>query len=125
KKTKNKIMEKVKYLLLFVILIIVGSCDNPISLEPESSLTYKGFWDSEEAARAAHVGLYATFRSYNYTLWGMGELRSDIWGGPTVEPPFNIDLINQNISATLVPYSNWANFYGLMHRINDFLSNID
>lgn len=118
-------MKKVKYILLFVILITIGACDNPIDLEPDSTLTYNGFWDSEEAARAAHVGLYATFRGYNYTFWGMGELRSDIWGGSTFESPYNLNLINQNISSTLVPYSGWAGFYGLMHRINDFLYNID
>ncbi|HET7360464.1 MAG TPA: RagB/SusD family nutrient uptake outer membrane protein, partial [Salinimicrobium sp.] len=118
-------MKKLKYILFFAVLSLFGACEKAIDLQPESILTYNGFWESEEAARAAHVGLYATFRDYNGTFWGMGELRSDIWGGPTFETPNSVDLINQNINTTLVPYANWANFYGLMHRINDFLYNID
>lgn len=118
-------MKKIKYILFFAVLILFSACEKQIDLQPESTLTYKGFWDTEEAARAAHAGLYATFREYNRTFWGMGELRSDIWGGSTLESPYNLDLINQNISTTIVPYSRWADFYILMHRINDFLYNID
>ncbi|UJH92644.1 RagB/SusD family nutrient uptake outer membrane protein [Antarcticibacterium sp. 1MA-6-2] len=118
-------MKKYKFIFLLLIVAFTGSCDNELDLKPESILTYNGFWDTEEAARAAHVGLYASFRGYHFTLWGLGEVRSDIWGGPTVESPSSLDLINQNISSTNVPYANWANFYVLIHRINDFLYNIE
>lgn len=116
-------MKKLHYIFVLLLSGLISSCE--LDLEPESTLTYNGFWNTEEAARAAHVGLYASFRDYHFTLWGMGEIRSDIWGGPTVESPSSVDLINQNISATNVPYANWANFYGLLHRINDFLYNIE
>lgn len=116
-------MKKLQYIFLLIVAGLTSSCE--LDLQPESTLTYNGFWEGEEAARAAHVGLYASFRDYHFTLWGMGEIRSDIWGGATVESPSNVELINQNISATMVPYANWANFYGLMHRINDFLYHIE
>lgn len=109
---------------LFLVFAL-GACESELDLQPESTLTYNGFWESEEAARAAQVGLYANFRNYNSTFWVMGEVRSDIWGGPTFESPSNLDLINQNISATQVPFGNWAGFYGYMHHINDFLLNIE
>lgn len=110
-----------KYIILFIAVAILGSCD--LDMKPESVLTYNGFWDTEEAARAAHTGIYASYRSYQGTLWQMGELRSDIWGGNTIESPAGIELINNNISSSIVHFSNWANFYGLMHFINDFLLN--
>lgn len=118
-------MRRYRFLLIFALMGLISSCESELDIQPESSLTYNGFWDSEEAARAAHVGLYANFRSRNGTFWSMGEVRSDIWGGPTFESPSNLDLINQNISSTQVPYGNWAGFYGYMHHINDFLTNID
>lgn len=110
-----------KYILIFITIVLLGSCD--LSMQPESELTYNGFWDTEEAARAAHTGIYASYRNYAYTIWQMGELRSDIWGGNTIESPTGIDLIDNNISSSIVHFNNWANFYGIMHYINDFIKN--
>lgn len=110
-----------KYIAIIIAFVFITACD--IDLKPESSLTYNGFWDTEEAARAAHAGIYAKYRDYASTLWSMGEVRSDIWGGPTVESPASSDLIDNNISSSVVHFGNWANFYGLMHYINDFLKN--
>ncbi len=110
-----------KYIILFMAIAFLGSCD--LDMQPESELTYNGFWDTEEAARAAHTGIYASYRNYAYTIWQMGELRSDIWGGNTIESPSGIDLIDNNISSSVVHFNNWANFYGLLHYINDFIMN--
>lgn len=110
-----------KYILLVAVITIISACE--LELKPESSLTYNGFWDTEEAARAAHIGIYANLRGYNYTFWSMGELRSDIWGGATIESPSGTTLIDNNISTSSVPFGNWANFYSLIHRVNDFLKN--
>ncbi|SMO85501.1 Starch-binding associating with outer membrane [Saccharicrinis carchari] len=114
-------MKKIKYIILFLAVTLLGSCE--LDMQPESELTYNGFWDTEEAARAAHIGIVSKYRDYAYTLWRMGEIRSDVWGGNTIESPSEVDLINNNISATNVPFGNWANFYGLIHYINDFLKN--
>ena len=118
-------MKLYKFLIILIALGTFSACESELDIQPESSLTYNGFWDSEEAARAAHVGLYANFRARNGTFWNMGEVRSDIWGGPTLESPNDLNLINQTISATQVPYANWGGFYGYIHHINDFLANIE
>ena len=69
-----------KYILiLFCTTLFFSSCN--LDLKPESELTYNGFWDTEEAAKAAQIGIYSKYRDYNSTLWQMGEVRSDIWGG--------------------------------------------
>jgi len=110
-----------KYITILIAIAMLSACE--LDMQPESQLTYNGFWDNEEAARAAHTGIYASYRGYAYTLWQMGELRSDIWGGNTIESPFGIDLNENNISASIVPFGNWAGFYGLLHYINDFMTN--
>ncbi|WP_372652798.1 RagB/SusD family nutrient uptake outer membrane protein [Draconibacterium sp.] len=109
-----------KYILLFISIVFLMSCD--LDMKPESDLTYNGFWDTEEAVKAAHVGIYANYRNYTFTQWQMGEVRSDIWGGNTfANSPNDVDLMANNISSTLVYFGNWANFYGLLHYINDFI----
>ncbi len=114
-------MKQLKYIALLLVVTLLGSCE--LDMQPESELTYNGFWDTEEAARAAHIGIFSKYRDYAYTLWQMGELRSDVWGGKTIESPSGQDLIDNNISTTIVHFNNWANFYGLMHYINDFIVN--
>ncbi|WP_430972797.1 RagB/SusD family nutrient uptake outer membrane protein [Sunxiuqinia rutila] len=110
------------YTILFLVTALFSACD--LELKPESELTYNGFWESEEAVRAAHTGIYASYRNYTFTQWQMGEVRSDVWGGNTfANSPNDIDLIANNISSTLVFFSNWSNFYGLLHYINDFIQN--
>lgn len=115
-------MKKFKYIILIFVLGFI-SCESKLELKPTSSLTYNGFWDSEEAVNAAHSGLYAAFRGYNQTFWQMGELRSDMWGGKTFESPSNEWIIEQTIDEQNVPWSNWANFYSLIHKLNDFIAN--
>ncbi|MBS9768919.1 MAG: RagB/SusD family nutrient uptake outer membrane protein [Flavobacteriaceae bacterium] len=110
-----------KYIIILITLIAVTACD--LDLKPESSLSYNGFWESEEAVYAAHTGIYAKYRDYNGTLWQMGELRSDNWGGQTLESPSGTNLIDNDISATKVPFGNWAGFYGFIHYLNDFIKN--
>ncbi|MGM0376404.1 MAG: RagB/SusD family nutrient uptake outer membrane protein [Bacteroidota bacterium] len=114
-------MKRINYILLLAVAFLISSCEP--DMQPESEMTYNGFWDTEEAARAAHTGIYSSYRDYAYTMWQMGALRSDAWGGNTIESPSGIDLIENNISATNVPFGNWANFYGLLHYINDFIEN--
>lgn len=115
-------MKKLKYFILFLAAIVISSCE--LDMQPESDLTYNGFWDTEEAARAAHVGIYSSYRNYAFTFLRMGEVRSDIWGGKTfANSPNDVDLIENNISSTIVYFGNWANFYGLLHYINDFIKN--
>lgn len=113
-----------KYIITLLSLVLLfSSCD--LTVKPKSDLTVSGFWDTEEAARAAFIGINARYRTYANTFWAMGEVRSDIWGGLTTESPSDIQLINNNISTTMVYFGNWANFYGLMHNVNDFFKNIE
>lgn len=110
-----------KLIILLLGIAILNSCE--LDMQPESQLTFNGFWESEEAVRAAHTGIMAAYRGYAYTFFQMGELRSDVWGGNTIESPYGIDLIENNISTSIVPFSNWSNFYGLLHYVNDFIKN--
>lgn len=114
-------MKMKKLIYILYVLLFFSACD--LNRVPESQLTYNGYWDSEEAVRAAHIGIYAKYRDYAGTIWQMGEIRSDVWGGPTIESAFSLELIDNDISKTKVYFANWAGFYGLLHYVNDFIKN--
>ena len=103
---------------------MVSSCEKELILSSPSQLTAAGFWDTEEGALTAQTGMYANLRSKASTLWSLGEIRSDIWGGRTYESPANVSLIESNISIATAPYGGWAGIYSTIHRINDLLVNV-
>lgn len=113
-----------KYIYIIVTMVIVNSCSNELELIAPSELTAAGFWDSEVGAKTAHTGMYANLRDEANDFWLLGEIRSDIWGGKTLESPSNEDLIESNISVSTAPFGGWAGLYTKIHRINDFLLNV-
>ncbi|MBB4081084.1 hypothetical protein GGR28_003731 [Lewinella aquimaris] len=114
-----------RYLTIVAALLAFSSCESQLELVAPSELTAAGFWDSETGARAAHTGLYGTLRGENSTLWLLGEIRSDVWGGQTFESPSNLDLIESNINVSNVPFNGWAGIYSNIYRVNDFIANVE
>lgn len=118
-------MKNIKYIIQILLLVFcLHSCDDFLDKEPVSELVYGSFWNTEEAANSAIIGLHSAFRNYAHTLWLMGEIRSDIWDGKTLEGPRDINLVWQDISTDKVPFANWANFYSFIHYCNDAITNI-
>ena len=113
-----------RYILILLAIVALSACESELELTSPSQLSAAGFWDTEEGAITAHTGLYANFRSAAGTMWILGEVRSDIWGGQTYESASNLALIESNITAATAPFGGWAGLYTLIHRINDFLSNV-
>jgi hypothetical protein len=112
------------YIYLLLVVVTLFACESELDLSSPSELTAAGFWDTEEGALTAHTGLYANLRSSAGTLWSLGEIRSDIWGGRTYESPSNVDLIESNISVSTAPYNGWAGLYSNIHKVNDFIVNL-
>ena len=113
-----------KYIYILIAAMSLGACSDELDLTSPSELTAQGFWDTEEGAKTAHTGLYANLRASAETLWLLGEMRSDIWGGRTFESPFNENLIESNITIATAPFVGWASLYTRIHRINDFIINV-
>lgn len=119
-----------KRALLIFVMIITGllftSCEKLLDIKPESSLGYGNYWETEDGAKAAQVALHANLRNYYSNLWYLGEIRSDIWGGNTIETCFDLEVIQQDISTTKVPSfsQNWAGLYTYLHLVNDIIKNV-
>ncbi len=113
-----------KYIYILIAVVTFNSCSDELELKSPSELTAQGFWDTEEGAKTAHTGLYATMRSSASTFWLLGEIRSDIWGGRTFESAANENLIESNITIATAPFGGWSGLYTRIHRINDFIENL-
>ena len=116
-----------------ILIIFTGltfgmfSCEDILDLEPVSSLGYGSFWKNEESAKVAAIAIHADMRDWGRTIWLMGEVRSDMWGGvgtENMELSHGRDLVYQDISVEKVFFTNWANFYELLHHINDAIKYI-
>ncbi|MDE3236871.1 MAG: RagB/SusD family nutrient uptake outer membrane protein [Bacteroidota bacterium] len=117
-----------KYKLLFhsllALLIISAGTSCKKQLEeavPQDQLVASQLSDPA-ALQTLYTGVYATFRSYNSTLFVLGEMRSEIWtDGLFTESADGgyQQMYDHNISALNVPYGNWAGFYSLLYQINN------
>lgn len=118
-------MKKIYSLILVISsLISLPACSPLLDFKPDSEITYNGFWDTEEGANSAFIGIYNRFRGRAGTLWTLGEVRSDMYGGSTIETSSNQDLIKNDLNELKAPYGgNFADFYGFIHNLNDFITN--
>ena len=92
-------MKKYSILIALLAKFSFSACEDAIDLVPRSELTANGFWDSEDGAKAAHIGMYSNLRSQAGDFWSFGELRSDLWGGNTLETPSNLGFLESDFSA--------------------------
>lgn len=109
--------------IILALTILTGFASCRTDYQPDSSMVFDGYWTTYEKVKANHTGIYSAFRNYTNTLWRLGEVRSDIWGGKTVESPSDVNLTINNISPANAPFTNWAGFYTMILYLNDFIKN--
>src|SRR5688572_12894160 len=123
-------MRLYKFLLFgFLSASIVGtlvSCKKKVEeVVPQDAISTELALTDANATQTLYIGVYARLRTYNSTLFNLGEMRSDIWtDGLFIESadPTSQQLYTHNISALNVPYANWAGFYNLIYNINNVIS---
>lgn len=115
----------------FFIILIAGvfvsltSCKRQLDeVIPQDRISKQLALTDAGAAQTLYVGAYARFRSYNTTLFNLGEMRSDIWAdGIFTESVDGLaqQLYTHNIGTQNVPYSNWGDLYNLIYNINNVI----
>lgn len=113
-----------KNIFKILLVLLLVSCESELEITAPSELNTTGFWTSEEGAKAAHTGLYGSYRGMQSNFWLLGEIRSDLWGGQTFESPSNLPLIESNITVSTAPWGGWAGMYTKIHQLNDFIENV-
>lgn len=120
-------MKLYKYLFFTLISAVLAgslvSCKKQLeAVGPQDAISTQLALTDANATQTLYIGVYARLRSYNSTLFNLGEIRSDIWAdGLFTESadPVSQQLYTHNISALNVPYANWAGLYNLIYNINN------
>ncbi len=117
-----------KFIIAFcTIMLMVGiaSCTKTLEeVKPQDRISTQLALTDPNATQALYVGVYSRLRSFNSTLFNLGEMRSDIWADGVFTESVDAtsyQLYTHNISALNVPYSNWAGFYGMIYQLNNVL----
>lgn len=107
------------------ILIFIGlsSCDQWLTIQPESQVILKDYWKSQEDVEAVlascYNGLITNDNIYRMIVWG--ELRSDnlMIGSNTPDQDMKDILVGKITSSN--SYCNWGGFYTVINYCNSVL----
>ncbi|MFL0682629.1 MAG: RagB/SusD family nutrient uptake outer membrane protein [Algoriphagus aquaeductus] len=123
-------------ILLLVLLMTFTSCDDFLTIVPETQLSSATFFKTENDFVQAVNGAYAPLRAYyNGPAWLLGELHSDntfymrnvLFGA--VENAENLADFSVPVSNGTTPNSNvlgaWRGLYLIIARANQVLAPID
>lgn len=122
-------MKRNKFFLITLMNVALAasfsSCKKQLEkVVPQDAISTQLALTDPNATQTLYIGVYARLRTFNTTLFNLGEMRSDIWtDGIFTESadPTSQQLYTHNISTTNVPYSNWAGFYNLIYQINNVI----
>ncbi len=122
--------------LLLILLMSFTSCDDFLTIVPETQLSSATFFKTESDFAQAVNGAYAPLRGYyNSQAWLLGELHSDntfymrnvLFGA--VENAENLADFSVPISNGTTPNANvltaWRQLYLIISRANQVLASID
>ena len=118
-KTYKSIISLLLGLALFSGII---SCKKQLAEAVPQDVLSAADLSNPNALVTLYTGVYAQLRTYNSTLFVLGEMRSEIWTDGLFTESLDggyQQMYDQNISALSVPYSNWGNFYSLIYQINN------
>lgn len=109
--------------ILFGLLVIgfTGCKEALEEVVPQNALNERIILEDPNAARALHTGSYSNLRQYTYTLFQLGEMRSEIWADGVFTESADATLRNwytHNIDVQTVPAPNFGTFHGLLYRLN-------
>ncbi len=112
----------IKVLIGLVLIISAASCKKQLEEAVPQDVLSAADLSNPNALVTLYTGVYAQLRSYNSTLFVLGEMRSEIWTDGLFTESLDggyQQMYDQNINALSVPYGNWGNFYSLIYQVNN------
>lgn len=111
-------MRSVVMILCWMALFgMTSSCDDLLNPEPENSVTYYNFFETEEDVSTAVYGIHSMYRNvYDEFPWFMasGEVADDVKSVETrIRALRNLD---GSIITDGLPFLSWQNYYGIISQ---------
>lgn len=114
---------KIRYIVLFLALIMQFSCNNFLELIPPNGLVREEFWQTKEDVEAVLMGAYQTFSVMDGKLFTYGEARGDMvtyhsyWNWSDEYKLMRSDIFPEN------SFCNWTEFYKVINYCNEVIKN--
>ena len=111
-----------KILLGLGLLFSTVSCKKQLEEAVPQDVLSAADLSNPNALVTLYTGVYAQLRTYNSTLFVLGEMRSEIWTDGLFTESLDgtySQMYDHNISALNVPYGNWGSFYSLLYQVNN------
>ncbi|PVY43774.1 RagB/SusD family nutrient uptake outer membrane protein [Pontibacter virosus] len=122
----KRYLSKLKYVLVLSLALSATGCSDKLDeVQPQTALNRDLILKDPNAAMTLYYGVYSSFRNYHGTFFQLGEMRSEIWADGLFTESEDGGLRNlhaHNISANVVPFGNWAGFYGLLDKVNTVIT---
>lgn len=109
-----------KTALLFLVPLLLASCEGWLDLIPPDGLVRDEYWKSKEDVEASLMGAYQQFAKLDATLFLMGELRGDMMVYDVNASSDYRDIMDGNIFPDN-SLSNWSDFYTVITYCNSVL----
>jgi len=115
-------------ILCLTVFGLINACKK-LELTPEDYFGSGNFWKNTAQVDGAMVGLHAQLRSFQFTLFTLGELRSGIFKdatGATGTSSLNSGaLIRQDIRESSPGITSWAGLYAPIFQVNNFIYQVN
>jgi starch-binding outer membrane protein, SusD/RagB family len=120
KKTMEKYINKT--IIIFVSVLLLTSCSDWLTLEPENDLIKKEYWKTKGDVQATLVGAYTALSENVSYLLLWGELRGDMLD-ITLKTPLDQQRMMTNIITNNSSLVSWSGIYKIINYTNNVLIN--
>jgi hypothetical protein len=114
-------------IVLLSISIVFNACEK-LDLAPEDYYASANFWKTPSQVDGAMIGLHNQLRSFQITLFNLGELRGGTLkdGSSFTGTSLNAgSVVRQELRESSAGISNWAGFYGPIFQVNNFIYQVE
>ena len=112
-----------KKLLVLLLLIAAFGCSDQLDVDPTSVITTNSFWNSEDDAEGALIGMYVELRNISQDLFMVGEQRSEIYA-PGLFGEGTMILHRNQMNADTPGHDDWIDYYRIINSANLILQNV-
>ena len=113
---------------LLALSITFNACEK-LDLAPEDYYASGSFWKTPSQVDGAMVGLHNQLRSYQFTLYTLGELRGGtLRDGTSFTGSASLNsgsIVRQDLRESSPGISSWAGLYSAIFQVNNFIYQVE
>lgn len=105
-------------IIILLVALLSGSCDNWLDLEPENERLSMDYWTKKEDVHNTMMSAYVRLRDCQAKMFQWGELRADVLEIKTSSGTEEIEKINKQNITSENSIIEWSQFYKVINSAN-------